>query len=180
MKLHHLLPCFWWDGNYCYCVFLQQPAYSGPWTPIAIAIQTWRSYCSQKGPSGKKPQPPTTKQPLNFPHTKLSSLLLSLSYATPGREHSAPHFIQTLFSGFPHLSFFSLTLQLSNRHSCPVFTLGTSLSTAKPCFLPETNSSSLHVFCKRSERFPNITQPCSYLPAQSPFELYLARSPFVS
>lgn len=54
------------------------------------------------------------------------------------------------------------------------------LSTTKPCFPPKTNSASFHFFCKRSERFPNITQACSYLPAQSPFELYLPRSPFVS
>lgn len=54
------------------------------------------------------------------------------------------------------------------------------LSTTKPCFLPETSSASFHLSCKRSERFPNITQACSYLPAQRPFELYLARSPFVS
>lgn len=124
----------------------------------------------------KKPQPAAKKQPLSFPHIKLSSLLLSPSYAT------AKALIIILHSNYlfrlPSLSCLLLPDPPAFEQTVP-WSLYIKYFSC-PLQNTETNSASFHVFCRRSERFPNITQACLYLPAQSPFELYLARSPFVS
>lgn len=73
----------------------------------------------------EKTQPPATNQPWSFPHAKLFSLLFSLSYATPGKEHSPSHFIQSLCSGFPPYLLL-LSLQLLIRQFCEVILSTTS------------------------------------------------------
>lgn len=191
MKLHHLVPCFrWllhslvmpnlkWDGNYCYCVFLQKPTYS-------IQVLDPDSYCKKKSLMSllllerltwEKTRPPATNQPLSFLHAKLFSLLFSLSYATPGKEHSPSRFTQTLRSGFPpYLLLPSLQLLITQFHE--VITSTTSAPHYKtfcpshqkfsliPCFLQEVREVPKDL---SSMLLPPSTDPPRALPSLVPF-----------